>query len=462
MSDPLRPRYHFMPPANWMNDPNGLIQWKDEYHLFYQHNPYAPHWDTMHWGHAVSRDLVHWRHLPIPLTPTPGGPDAEGCFTGCAVNDAGVPTLIYTGVHPEVQCLARSRDGLLTWQKDARNPVIAGPPQGQEVTGFRDPYVWREGDQWALVLGSGFPRVGGAALLYRSPNLIDWHYVGPLCVGDIEETGHNWECPNFFGLGDRHVLIISPQPLRQALYLTGDYNQDRFTPRSQGLLDAGGYLYAPQVMIDGNGRRLMWGWLQEGRDDEAQGEAGWSGVMSLPRELSLRADGTVASRPVPELQRLRQATLYDEARKVRSGAQPLLEARGRFLEIEMVCRPQGAARFGLGLLRSFDGHEATRIIYHVAREQLIVDRERSSLDNGDRERHQAACPLVDGRLQLQIYVDGSVIEVFANDTTCMTTRSYPTLPESQQVTLFAERGGVSLDSLRIWRLGDCDASPAGL
>ena len=107
--DMHRPRYHFLPPANWMNDPNGLIQWQGKVHMFYQHNPDAPFWALMHWGHAVSEDGVHWTHLPIALAPTSGGPDKDGCFSGCAVDNDGVPTLVYTGVRPECQCIARIR-----------------------------------------------------------------------------------------------------------------------------------------------------------------------------------------------------------------------------------------------------------------------------------------------------------------------------------------------------------------
>ena len=146
--DPHRPRYHFLAPADWLNDPNGLIQTGDLTHLFYQHNPNGPFHGTIHWGHAVSRDLVHWQDLPVALAPTPGGPDADGCWSGCAVMDGPAPTLLYTGVNPQVQCLATSDDGLRTWQKRPE-PVIAAPPEGLDLVGppdFRDPFVWLEGN----------------------------------------------------------------------------------------------------------------------------------------------------------------------------------------------------------------------------------------------------------------------------------------------------------------------------
>src|SRR5918911_968679 len=121
--DAHRPQFHFLPPANWMNDPNGLIQCRGQYHLFYQYNPHAPVHGNIHWGHAVSDDLAHWRHLPIALAPTPGGPDAGGCWSGCAIVQDGVPTLIYTGYVEGVQCpcLATSDDELITWDKYEHN-----------------------------------------------------------------------------------------------------------------------------------------------------------------------------------------------------------------------------------------------------------------------------------------------------------------------------------------------------
>jgi beta-fructofuranosidase len=145
--DPHRPLNHFSAASNW-NDPNGLIQWDGRYHLFYQYNPNGPFHGTIHWGHAVSEDLVHQEDLPPALAPTPGGPDEDGCWSGCAVDDDGVPTLVYTGVRgggrrEEGTCIATSSDGLLTWKKHLGNPVIASPPQGLDVVGFRDPYVWK-------------------------------------------------------------------------------------------------------------------------------------------------------------------------------------------------------------------------------------------------------------------------------------------------------------------------------
>lgn len=194
--DPHRAQFHFQPPKYWMNDPNGLIHWKDEYHLFYQHNPESLAWTNMHWGHAVSKDLYHWEHLPVALAPTPGGCDELGVWSGCAVDNDGEPTLMYTGVVPEVQCVAIGDAALRSFKKYPGNPVIARPPEGLDVAGFRDPCAWREGDGWRCVIGSGIQGQGGAVLLYRSSDLRKWEYLHPLLIGNKDENGAMWDCPD--------------------------------------------------------------------------------------------------------------------------------------------------------------------------------------------------------------------------------------------------------------------------
>ena len=449
-----RPIYHFAPLANWMNDPNGLIQWQGKYHLFYQHNPNGAYWDQMHWGHASSPDLVHWTHLPIALAPTQGGPDKDGCFSGCAINHNGAPTLVYTGTMPEVQCLATSSDGLLTWVKHPANPVIPTPPEGLQVTGFRDPCVWREGDAWLMALGSGFQDVGGAILLYRSTDLVAWKYLGPLCVGDKAETGHIWECPNFFPLGDKHVLIISPVPLKKAIYFVGSYRDHRFAPELSGDVDAGGHLYAPQVFEDMRGRRILFGWLWEGRSKESQKEAGWAGVMSLPRVLSLNADGSLCCAPAPALQTLRGESSHVQDATARTDSEARLEMQGDALELDVTIQPGDAMLCGLKVRCSPDGAEQTLIGYDRAQGCLFIDRSRSSLsESANHEIYRSAFILQDGEpLRWRVFLDHSVIEVFANDRACLTSRIYPTRADSLGIALFAQGGEARLETLDTWQM----------
>jgi len=462
MADHHRPTYHFLPPSNWMNDPNGLIQWKGRYHLFYQYNPHGAFHGTIHWGHAVSDDLVHWDDLPIALAPTPDGPDKDGVYSGCALDHDGAPTLMYTGVRPQVQCIATAVDpsdpDLVAWKKHPGNPVIGDSPAGMEVEGFRDPFVWREDDGWYCVIGSGVVGVGGNILLYRSQDLVTWEYLHELCRGDLNETGRMWECPNFFPLGDKHVLLIAPIPLRKTLYLVGEYRDHRFTPEHTGIVDDGGCLYAPQVTLDEQGRRLMWGWLRENREVETQKAAGWSGVMSVPTMLSLTADGRMAVRPAPEIEALRGAhQTWTDLDVTDGGANPLTGLSGRQLEINLTLIPGDVTDVWLSVLRSPDGAEETRIVYDTATSELWIDREKASLDpEPSRERRGAVVQLSgDGTLGLRVFVDGSVVEVFSADGVCLTSRVYPTRADSTGVGLAARGGCARVRSVNAWEMQTC-------
>ncbi|MDI7275806.1 MAG: glycoside hydrolase family 32 protein [Anaerolineae bacterium] len=462
--DPHRPQYHFLPPANWMNDPNGPIFWQGCYHLFYQHNPEGPRWGPMHWGHAASPDLVQWEHLPIALAPTPGSPDEGGCWSGCAVHDGGVPTLIYTGVSGErfqVQrtCLATSADGLLTFHKHPANPVTE-PPPGMDLVGFRDPCVWREGDAWYQAIGSGIRGFGGAVLLYRSPDLVHWDYLHPLCARNSREadplpTGEMWECPQFFPLGGRHVLLVSAivegRPGYVACFV-GRYEKQQFIPEALRRLDHGPDYYAPITQLDPAGRRILWGWSWEGRSPAAQEAAGWAGVMALPRILSLRPDGDLGIAPAPEL-----AALRGRHRQLGGGAVDDAEefdVSGERLEILAEFEPQ-AREVGLRLRRSPGGEEETLVYYDPKSSRLVVDRERASLDPAAYAGVHGG-PLALGRdepLRLHLFLDHSILEVYANERVSLTERIYPSRADSLGVAAYAPGGRASLLWLEAWELG---------
>jgi beta-fructofuranosidase len=474
-SDPHRPLYHFLPPSGWMNDPNGLIYWKGHYHLFYQYVPNDPPWETTHWGHVVSTDLVHWLDLPIALAPTKGGPDEDGCFSGCTFNDNGIPTLIYTGVRGDQQlpCLAASPDDLVTWEKYQGNPVITAPPQDLDLLAFRDHTLWKEGTTWYQLIGAGIRGVGGTVLLYRSPNLIEWEYIHPLYIGDRNRsepvwTGSMWECPDFFPLGDKSVLVVSVYDdsrfhgrgykgcLHYAVAFAGAYTDHTFTPWTQSVIDYGGYFYAPQTMLDPTGRRLQWGWLWEGRSDEAQWAAGWAGVMSLPRVLSLSADNMLRLEPAPELKQLRGAhqRTMDLSIPPTSLIQ-LDEVWGDCIEIKAELVPGEATELGIGVRCAPDGTEQTLIRYDRLQGHLVIDRQRSSLSE-DVERDIRAGPLTlaaDEPLLLHIFLDRSVIEVFANYRLCMSSRIYPSRTDSLGIGCFVLGGSARIKALDIWEMG---------
>ncbi|QKJ20498.1 glycoside hydrolase family 32 protein [Microbacterium hominis] len=456
--DRHRPAFHFVAPAGWLNDPNGLTQHGGWYHLFYQHNPHAPVHHAIHWGHARSTDLVHWEHLPIALAPSPG-PDGEGCWSGVLVDDDGTPTLVYSGRHDgiELPCVATGDSELVEWRKDAANPVLVAPPADLDVVAFRDHCVWREDGRWRQIIGSGIRDVGGAALLYDSDDLRSWRYVGPLLVGDhtrqdrtaADWEGTMWECVDLFPVGDNHALVFSSWDdgvTNHPLYWVGDYRGDRFEPRSLHRLDLGGrFFYAPQSFRDEAGRRIMFGWMQEGRTDAATLDAGWSGAMSLPRVVTARADGTLHQAPVPELDVLRGAALFD-------GDAALVGDRvdGDQLDLDLEVRLEDGGSVEVTVLATPDREERT--VYRLSRDgdaaHLTLDRVASSLDETtDAQPLGGAIPLEGGgAVRLRIIVDHSAVEAFANGVP-LAARVYPTRVDATGVSVALDRGRAAL---RAW------------
>jgi beta-fructofuranosidase len=462
--DPDRPDYHLLPPHNWMNDPNGPIFWKGNYHLFYQLNPNAAVWGDMHWGHATSPDMIHWQHRPIALAPTPNGSDGEGCFSGSAVVFHGRPTFIYTGVKRvspneatildaahnlrEVQLLATTEDDSLTHWKKHGQPIIPAPPADLATTGFRDPCLWREAgredkEQWYLIVGSGIRGIGGCALLYRAKNphsLANWEYLHPLAIGnknsktwpatasDTVDSGEMWECPDFFSLNGGHCLLYSTE--RKVLWSTGEYKDQKFTPIQSGLLDHGSF-YAPKSFLAPDGRRILWGWITETRPEADFARAGWSGVMSLPRELGINNAGQLSIKPAAEVLTLRSAS---ETIAIQEGApiRRTLTTLRREILIDSL-----TAKQGLTLRLNQNGKTLW---------QLTLDGFESLIHVGATNFKM---PL-DEAPALRLFLDGSVIEAFFGETEALTARVYGLQPGAVELELTS--AGTSKITGNIWEM----------
>ncbi|MFW6189183.1 MAG: glycoside hydrolase family 32 protein [Planctomycetota bacterium] len=464
-NDPHRPAYHFVPPSGWMNDPNGLIRWRGRYHLFYQHNPCAPDWGTMHWGHAVSEDLVHWRHRSVALAPSePYDLPAEGgggCFSGSAVDDDGRLTLIYTGTSDhnprgQAQCVAFSDDGE-RFTKYSGNPVIPAPPP--EGSGdFRDPKVWRHGGSWYMVVGSGRDGVG-KALLYRSDDLREWDYVG-VAAESGGELGRVWECPDLFPLGDRHLLVISPIGVerRKSVTLVGDFDHEagRFRVERRRDTDYGPGFYAPQSFLDEDGRRVMFGWMLGGGEQCPNKEYGWQGAQTLPRVVQLLPDGGVGFRPVPELAEPRGEHHCREDITVEPGSELVVkEARGDALELSahFTGADRADARFGLAMRCGDDGEERTAVLYDGAERTVTLDLDRSGRAADGRFAAPVG-PLEGGRLGLRAFVDRSSVEVFVNRGRAVLPAPVWPHPSSLGVRLLAGPTPAHLSRFEAWKLED--------
>jgi beta-fructofuranosidase len=379
--------------------------------------------------------------MPIALTPTGNSYDSYGTFTGSVLPGTEIPSIIYAGVTRssraqetiraenlrEVQCIATSTEpDLRTWKK-LGHPVIDAPPHGVSVVGFRDPFAWKDGDIWYVGIGSGFPQVGGAVLLYRSLDARHWEYLHPLAQGTWNGksftnpvgSGEMWECPDFFPLGQKHVLLYSTEYIAYWEVGTFDKQELRFHSERKGFLDHGAY-YAPKSMLDAQNRRILWGWVKETRDTEAVQAAGWSGAISLPRQLSVSSDNELMMEVPDGFTSLRTNTLV--IRKPRN-ANELDDGQSRTAihnrAGEVVCIfKAGNLDCGLELLQGSPSENT--VLLKV--EPGVNIGNLPSIIVGDRTL--ALSPDNYGLSTLHLWIDGSVIELFVDARQVMTVRNY--------------------------------------
>jgi len=455
IDDPQRPICHAQPPRAWTNEPYGFIHWRGQYHLFYQKNPDGPYWSRLNWGHMASPDLLNWTELPVAISPELPY-ESKGCWSGSVIEHAGKLTLIYTGVD-EVKAgisLAFSEDGL-NFIKYPGNPVIPSPPECGDYLDFRDPFVWREGEVYYLVVGSGIPGVGGTALLYRSKDLIGWDFIRQLYSGDKKTSGPFWEMPIFVRDGDRHALVVSELPGR-ASYWVGSWHDEKFAPISSmpRHLELFNHLLSPTPVIEKDGQIVVIGIIPDERSPQRMWRAGWAHLYSFPRVLSID-EGGVVIQPHPSLEALCRPLHSIPAVELRAGSvHDLTGLRETSLRIRATIRRGQSSSVSLLLRRSLKGEEQTEILYEWDQERLTLDRTKSSLDPMVRRDLQLTSysTAEKNSLHLDVFVDRSVLEVFVDGRAAFAARIYPTLPESSGVAFLAVNTGARVERLTIARL----------
>lgn len=405
--DPERPGYHFRPPANWMNDPNGTFWFNGWYHMFYQHNPYGDSWEHMHWGHARSRDLVRWEHLPIALWPS-YAKEENHCFSGSlALNDAGQPMIFYTSIGDrEPHCwIALPEDGeLIRWKKFPGNPVLTETIPGLRYRDFRDPFIFRHEGRAYMVNGGNVEEPGGkqaVVTLYeaKSPELTEWRYRGIL-FRHPDPAVKNIECPLFFPLDGQFVLITSPH--RSCDWFVGSFDpvDGTFAAKQNGIVDQG-HFYAPNVLFDEKGRCVLFGWVNGFKPGK-----GWNGCMTLPRVLTVEA-GKLIQRPAEEVASLRggQTRAFRWTGVPAPNQDPLPLASAAELELTLTLGDTKSS--GFWLRRSQDGQRGAKIEFDG--QTLDVAGAKVPVPGTDQ-------------LGLRVFLDRSVIEVYAADGSFCATR----------------------------------------
>jgi fructan beta-fructosidase len=479
--EPHRPGFHFSPSRNWLNDPNGLVWYDGEYHLFFQCNPEGTEWGNMSWGHAVSPDLVSWTELPVALRYT----DTEHVFSGSVVVDHrnttglgtdGAPAMValYTAHHPvtgnQAQALAWSVDRGRTWTRHPDNPVL-----DIGSTEFRDPKVFWYAPSAHWIMAVALP-TDQVIRFYRSPNLLAWTHLSDFSTEHTEPG--LWECPDLFELavdGDptdtRWVLVVSLGPgggdALGTQYFVGTFDGAEFSPdipsERPSRLDHGADYYGAVSYTDAPARqRLLIGWMNNWSYSALTPTRAFRGAMSIPRIVTLREiNGRIQpiQRPVATLAALRTTCYSHPAGPIPSGLTRLQHADGDMLDITAVVRLGSAQRFGLHIRAGED--EKTVVGYDVPTGSLFLDRRQSGHTHFHPvfpAVHHAALTPVDGLVTFAILVDRSSVEVFGGAGECaMTDQIFPS-SDSTGLAVFAEGGTAELIELTVTKL----ASPADL
>jgi len=495
--EPFRPQFHFTPPAHWMNDPNGMVYLDGEYHLFYQYHPYSNVWGPMHWGHAVSGDLVHWRNLPIALYP-----DRFGMvFSGSVVVDASetsgfgrhgqAPLVAMYTSHDErrkksgatgyqAQGLAYSADRGRTWVKYAGNPVLTNPA----VADFRDPKLlwYAPARTWIAVLA-----VGDHVAFYSSPDLKQWHHESDFGRGAGAHAGV-WECPDLIPMTvsgtveRRYVLLVSvgkggPNGGSATQYFIGGFDGHRFQPDPAAAtgaasparwLDYGTDDYAGSTWSGGptgDERARFIGWMSNWQYATVVPTERWRGGMTLPRELRLVATGrglALRMLPAPELTRLRRSGDSSGILRPQPVASPLNLTRASgmrsgvldagLLELELNLDTRGASRVELQFANARG--ESTVLAIDRAAARYELDRRASGAVDFSPDFpgvQTAPLPVHGGPTSLRIFLDRSSVEVFINaGETVFTALVFPSVPYDT-VVLRAD-SEIRLESGRVYAL----------
>ena len=473
-SDPYRPIYHFVNPEGNLNDPNGFSFWNGNWHLFYQ--AYPPEDPRQHWGHAISKDLVHWRDLPLAIYPHP----ERAVYSGSALVEEDRVIAHYHGTRAGNFVAISDDPLLLNWEKVTGEPVIpkknrdtvmlGGVPSPHHVY---DPFIWKEDGMYYSISGwrhrnEMTGRFYPTAELYQSSDLENWEYVHQLVEGDhFTVAGTDYACPYFWPIGDRHILLFFSHysGYGGGQYLLGDYDSDRkkFVTTSHGYFNHGpvgpGGVHAPSATPDGKGGVINIFNINAGKPTK-----GWNQIMSLPMRLTLQDRDELGIEPAGDIESLRY-NHQSVGRMVLPANREIVldQIKGNAMEIMVKIDPKDAQNVELNVLRSPDRQEYTQIIFYRNRRFwdgnsiLSINTDNSSIlpDVRSRPAENAPLQLKEGEsLNLRVFIDKSVIEVYANGKQYAAVRVYPGLEESVGVSLRSRGGESEIISFDAWQMNN--------
>ena len=464
----FRPQYHFSAPLNWINDPNGLVSYDGEYHLFYQHNPMGIRWGHMSWGHAISRDLIQWQHFPLAIPEEDVMIFSGSCVidktntAGFAERPGDIPMVaIYTGYAKgknQSQCLAYSNDKGRTWKKYEKNPVL-----DIDIKDFRDPQVfWYEPHKkWIMSIVLAVDKM---VQFYSSQNLKEWKFLSSF--GPAGDTSGIWECPDLFEVPiedepgkTKWVLMHSPSPYMQ--YFVGDFNGSSFkneNPSTKIFRPDYGSDYYAAITYKNRPRGelpISIGWANNWKYAQDIPTIPWRGAMSLPRMLSLKKvndEWLLLQEPITSVNLLRSAPLIEIKCLILEKTKRLPVNTTQF-ELQLSAKPSNNSYFGIRFF-SGAGHEM-ELCYDNKSHTLCLDRSKTRNNSFNQMfeklgRCETNLVLDNDRLSLRIFVDNSLVEVFANKGKAVMTMQVFPGEEDSGVELFCNRGNIFIEHLTLW------------
>lgn len=459
---PHRQTFHIQPPTGLLNDPNGFSYFHEKYHLFYQWFPLGPVHGLKHWYHVSSKDLVHWDDHGLAIAPNTSF-DSHGVYSGTGYVHNDKLHLFYTGnvrntdwERETYQCLAvMDKNNTITKREQ---PIIPEVPAGY-TKHYRDPKVFKVEETYYCIIGAQRQNETGCVVYYTSSNLIDWEFQGEMET-QLKEFGYMWECPDYFELAEKGILLFSPQGLKatgdsyQNIYQTGyimgekmDFSTGQFQHESFMELDRGFEFYAPQTMENAKGERILIGWMGLPEIEYPTDKNGWAHCLTLPRQLQWR-NGRLLQKPVEALQALRkngrgiEATLLEDTQTfpgVQGTTYELLCTFGHFTN-------------NIGVKLRTSEMEETVIRYDVHTKKLVLDRSKSGEPFAINYGTVRQCHLDTKEIKLHIFVDTSSVEIFVNEgEEVFTSRIFPA-KESTGITFFAE--GEAKITAEMWDIGE--------
>lgn len=459
LHDPYRPTFHFVSPEGQAVpfDPNGNIYWHGRHHMGYIYQERGIH----HWGHVSSADLLHWRHHPPMLMPTLDSPET-GIFSGNSFldKDASRVICLYHGLGAGNSIAWSDDKNLDHWHKQPGNPIVPIPPDPETADHTSwDPHGWLDGDTYYAVFG------GKKNTVWKSRDLQKWRMCGPFlahaCPGvDLLE---DISCPDFFSLGDKWVMVCISHRLG-ARYYVGRWANEQFHPEyHEPMTFSDNEFFAPESHTDAQGRRILFAWVFDRRNEPARIRSGWAGTMSLPRVMTLGRDNRLIMNPIDEFKTLRYNPLTIRNVAIPANGQvpvPFAGVEDNVLELEVELAAAKATELGVKVCCSADGAQETTIGYDVAQGTLKIDTTHTGPNQrtgarmmGTPNKGIESAPLKLGKkqpLKLRIFIDRSVVDVFANDGQLALCRIIYPSQGSTGIKLYAKGAAAKAATLTAW------------